>query len=426
MPDYLIFLRQNKFMVLTKLSKNKIYSLLFLGYFIFMGTTLRLTLGLTSLSFIVNALIILLPILIIVWSFRSVTLNLHDICMSFVTSLMVLIPLLNMFIYSRSYIGAVQTSSFIFSWLVLLSVLFNQEFISKNQDKFWRWFNKLSVILISLGLFEYVACIFFNVVPPYIETSNGNYLVGWFTVFYALDPFTPHFRFYGPFGEPGELAMWSSVLIFYNLLRKNYLALAILCIAAFAAFSPSILISIFIGFIFHAIKKKSIFYLPLIIILITLLFFFFGSYFLDFIQEVLNNKERSLASRYDSTFGFFSQLGFLITNYPLGIPAFETTAEAYASGISFAANFSAITAYERGGIIVFALYLLLLSYGAFNSILAILGSKRGFIFNEIYLYYLILLPFVIQRESLFELGVFPLLFGSVFFRKLKRSQKITV
>ena len=82
--------------VLTKLSKNKIYSLLFLGYFIFMGTTLRLTLGLTSLSFIVNALIILLPILIIVWSFRSVTLNLHDICMSFVTSLMVLIPLLKL------------------------------------------------------------------------------------------------------------------------------------------------------------------------------------------------------------------------------------------------------------------------------------------------------------------------------------------
>ena len=413
-------------MVSMELSKNKIYSLLFVGYFVFMGTTLSLTLGLTPISFIGNAVIMLLPILIIAWSLRSTVLSLHDICIGFATSLMILVPLFNMLIYSRSYIGVVQTASFIFSWLVLLGVLFNQEYISKNQDKFWRWFNNFSVIFIFLGLLEYIACFFFDVVPPYAETANGDFFVGYFTIFHVIeDAQLPHFRFYGPFGEPGDLAMWSSVLIFYNLLRKNYLALIILCIGAFLTFSPSIFISILIAFVFYSIKKKGILYLPVAITLIALLIFFFGSYFVDFLQEILINKERSLTSRYDSTFSFFSQLGFLITNYPLGIPAFETTAEAYASGISFPANFSAITAYERGGIIVFALYLLFLSYGAFNSIFSILVSKENFISNEIYLYYLILLPFVVQRGSLFELGIFPLLFGGVFFQKLRPNQLVT-
>jgi len=422
-----MILEQDEFMVSMKLSKNKIYNLLFFGYLVFMGTTLKLTLGLTSISFFANAAIIILPILIIAWSLRSVTLSTHDMCVGLAVVLMILIPLLNMLVVSRSYIGIVQTMSFIFPWLVLLSVIFNQEYVSKNQAKFLRWFNNFSIVFIFLGLLEYILVFFFDWKLPIIETANGDFYAGYFTVFHVIsDSDLPHFRFYGPFGEPGSLAMYASILIFYNLLRKNYLALTIVCIGAFAAFSPSILVSLLIAFIIYFIKIKKIYNFLLVFTIISSLVFYFGSDLINFGQGILSNKQSSLLSRYESTAGFFTNLGFLTTNYPVGIPAFKTSAEAHVSGISFAANFTAITAFERGGIIVFALYLLLLGYGAFNSIVAILGSKKSLIFCEIYLYYLLFLPFVVQREGLFEMGIFSLLFGSVFFRKLRRSYLVTV
>jgi hypothetical protein len=315
--------------------------------------------------------------------------------------------------------------SFILPWLVLTSVILNQEYIGQNQGKFWKWFNNFSVIFISLGLIEYVACIFFGVIPPYVQTANGGLLVGWFTVFHALDPTTPHFRFYGPLGEPSQLAMWASILIFYNLLRKNYLAVIILCIAAFAAFSPSILVSFLVAAIVYVVTRKNISYQLLVLLLVLGLTLFFGNDLIKFGEEIYLNKESSLASRFDSTTGFFSKLGFLVQNYPLGIPAFETSEEAFSSGISFAGNFSPITAYERGGIVVFSLYLLLLGYGSLNSIVAIVRSKKSIIFCESHFYYLIILPYLVQRGTLFELGIFPLLFASVFFAKSRRASSIT-
>ena len=245
--------------------------------------------------------------------------------------------------------------------------------------------------------------------------------MGWFTVFHALDPYTPHYRFYGPFGEAGDLAMWASILIFYNLLRKNYFALMILCLGAFFAASPSVLISLVIGAIVYTFKTRNIYYFIMALTLIPALIFFFNSDLANFGQEILISKESSLQARYDSTFGFFSRLGSLITSYPLGIPAYATSAEARASGISFAANFTAITAFDRGGVICFVIYLILLGYGAFSSVIAIFNSNKGLLFNEISLYYLILMPFVVQRANVFEFGIFALLFSSVFLQKSKPS-----
>lgn len=408
-------------MMAPQVSKNTLYNLLFFGYLVFMGTTLKLTLGLSSISFIFTAAVIALPILVLGGSLRLVALSLQDTCIFLAAIFIITLSVINMLLYFRGFASLVQTMSFLFPWLVLTSVILNQEYIGQNQGKFWAWFNNFSVLFISLGLIEYVACIFFGVIPPYVETANGGFLVGWFTVFHALDPYTPHFRFYGPFGEPGQLAMWTSILIFYNLLRKNYLLFIILCIASFAAFSPSTLVSFLVATIVFTLVRKNLILWLLVLLLLSILFLFFGDDLVNFSQTIYLNKESSLASRYESTSSFFNELGFLVHNYPLGVPFFETSEKAFSSGISFAANFSPIWAFERGGIITFSLYLLLLGYGSLNSIVAIVSSKKTLIDCEIPLYFLILLPFVIQRASLFEFGIFPLLFASVFFQKIRRT-----
>ena len=387
-----------------------------------MGTNLKLTLGMSSISFVFTSAVIALPIFITVYSLRSAVLNPKDTCILLATVFIIILSITNMLLYFRGYTGVVQLFSFVFPWLVLVSVILNQKYIAQNQDKFWKWFNNFSIVLISLGLIEYIACMFFGVIPPYAETANGGFLVGKFTVFHAIDPYTPHFRFYGPFGEPGQLAMWTSALIFYNSIRRNYLAIMILCIASFAAFSPSILISFLIYFIiFLILNKKNAIYFLLILIFLPCLVLYFGNDALNFTKEIYLNKESSLASRYESTFGFFRRFSYLVHTYPFGIPVFETSEEAFSSGISFASNFSPIGAYEHGGIIVFSLYLLLLGYGALISIVNILMFNKGYFECEIYIYFLILLPFLVQRASIFELGVFPLLFASVFFHKIKRT-----
>ncbi len=331
-----------------------------------------------------------------------------------------------MLLYFRGYISIVQAMAFSIPWLLLTSVILNQEYIGRNLGKFWAWFNNFVVLFISLGLIEYVACIFFGVIPPYVETANGEYLVGWFTVFYALDSYTPHFRFYGPFGEPGQLAMWASLLIFYNLLRKNYLSFIILCIAAFLANSPAILVSFLVAIIFFILVKKNIIIWLLVLLSLSIFFLFFGDDLVSFIQTIYLYKESSLLSRYESISGFFNKLGFLVQTYPFGLPFFETSEEAFSSGISFPANFSPIWAYERGGIITFSLYLLLFSYGLLNSLMAIISSKKTLIDLEIPLYFLILLPFIIQRGSLFEFAIFPLLFASVFLKNVRRASQAIV
>ena len=105
-----------------KISKNKIHTLMFFGYLTFIGTTLKLTLGLTAISLIVNAAVISLPVLIIASNLRAATLSMHDTWMGLATVLMILLPLFNLLIVSRSYAGIVQTLSFIFPWLALLRV----------------------------------------------------------------------------------------------------------------------------------------------------------------------------------------------------------------------------------------------------------------------------------------------------------------
>lgn len=404
-----------------RVSKNMVFNSLFFGYLIFMGTTLKLTLGLSSISFIFTASVILLPILIISNSVRNVNLNWHDVCILFATSVMVILPLINVLIYFSGPFSLVQALSFLFPWLVFMSALLNRQYVIQNQSKFWEWFNKFSIVLLTLGLIEYVACIFFGIIPPFKETANGEFFVGWFTVFHALDPSTPHFRFYGPFGEPGELAMWASVLIFYNLFRKNYLPVIIISISAFAAFSPSILVSFIFALVVFSIARKNVSYVFVIFILIPILIVYFSSELISFIQSIYTIKASSLASRYEWTIGFFGKFQFLVHSFPFGTPAFETSHEAFSSGINFAANFSPIEAFQRGGIIVFVLYLLFLGYGTLISLIHILKPNKNLIDCEIYMYFIILLPFVFQRGTIFELGIFPLIFAGIFFHKKKRS-----
>ena len=403
-------------MISLKVSENKLYSLVFFGYLVLLGTTLKVTFNLESISTILTGILITLPFILLIHRSPRVALNSQDLFVSYLGCALILPCFINLFIHGISYIGIVQTLAFIFPWMVLLCVVFSKEYISRNQSKFWKWFNSFLVILVSLGLLEYFACFYFGLVPSYKETPNGSFFVGYTTVFHALESGLPHFRFYGPFGEPGDFAIWGSVLIVYNLFRRNYLSVGIFSLAIFLSASPSVVISLLVAFGFYLYKSRSFIpYTTLFFIVLALWYFYIEIN--DFINDILIVKQGSLEDRADSFFGFFGKFSFLVWNHPFGIPFFATSSEATASEVWFSGNFTPILAFERGGIIAFIVYILFLIFGSMVSFMRIIMSRDSLFSSEIYLYFFMILPFIVQRHALFEFGLFPLLFSAIFLRR---------
>ncbi len=407
-------------MTLLKISESLIVSVLFFGYLIFIGTTLKLTLNLTSVSFIFVAVISLLPFLLLMLKVSSARFQYSDSYVILAATSFIVTCLVNLLMQGVSYTGIVQTTAFLLPWLVLLSSVFSKDCITLNHSKYWDWFNNFIVILMFLGLLEYLACFYFGVVPPFQKTANGDFLVGYFTIFHALEPGLAHFRFYGPFAEPGEVAMWGSLLFLYNLFRKQYLHLTILSIGILLSASPSFLISFLVAFGIFISRRRTIGALLALIFVASFTLYFYIT-IEEFINEVLFEKRFSLEDRIGATIGFFKAFDHLVINYPLGIPFFESSAEAAASNISFPANFTPITAFERGGIIAFSIYVLLALYGSFLSVGKIFASRSKLVNVEIYIYYLMLVPFMVQRAAFFEFGLFAILFSAIFLRHNKRN-----
>lgn len=412
-------------MVSLKISENNFFSVVFFGYLILIGTTLKVTLNLESISTVLTGILVTLPFIWLIYRSPKIALNSQDLFVSCLSCTLLLCCCINIFVQGISYAGIVQTLTFIFPWLILLCVIFSKDYISRNQSKFWERFNSFLVILVSLGLLEYLACFYFGFVPAYKETPNGSFFVGYTTVFHALESGLPHFRFYGPFGEPGDFAIWGSVLLVYNLFRRNYLSVGIFSLALFLSASPSVVISLLVAFSFYVYKSRSFIpYTTLFFIVLALWYFYTDIN--DFINNILIVKQGSLEDRSDSFFGFFTNFEFLVVNYTFGLPFFATSAEATASGINFGGNFTPILAFERGGIITFIAYLLFLIFCSMVSFMRIIISRDSLFSNEIYLYFFMLLPFIFQRHALFEFGIFSILFSALFLRRPRGQKGLTV
>ena len=397
-----------------KISKNSLFNSFFFIFLVVQGTNLKLNLSLGLISTFLTLILVLIPLVIIILRLNKALLSPKNSLVFISASLIICSCFLNLLLQVPNYIGIVQTLSFTLPWLLLVAAIMSREYIEENSYKFLDWFNNFIVILIFFGIIEYIACFAFGKIPPLVETANGDFFVGYTTVFHVIgDSDLPHFRFYGPFGEPGELAMWGSILLIYNIIRKNYLYVLILLIALFGAFSPSVFLALSIPYIVFSIKRKSILSFFLFFSTLLLAFIFRNEIFI-FYDEVIVNKARSLAARSDNFFGFFNDFKYLFLNHPMGIPFFETTAEKFESGIGYITNFTPTYAFESGGFIAFICYMYMLIFGLYISLKGILFSRNNFLDYEIYIYFLMLATYVVQRHTVFEFAIFPLLFGAIF------------
>ena len=111
-------------------------------------------------------------------------------------------------------------------------------------------------------------------------------------------------------------------------------------------------------------------------------------------------------------------------NYPLGLPRFENSDEALDNGLHSGFNFSIGTSFISGGIISMTGYIIVLyrsmSY-AINSLLV----RDNYGFEQVVSVSLIcLFPFIFQRPTIWESGLFSLLFAPYLIRYLSQDYKI--
>ena len=408
---------------MSRISITSIYKVIFILYIGFWMTTLKFSWNLTYVSTICNAAIFMLAGAVILRGLVNSKFDVGSWMLLFLASSIVLVSFANMFV-NWSLLALTQVLSYILPWLILIMVVTNQETSVKAYKLFWRWFNNFFVIICLFGLCEYVLVYTLGYRPPIMElnTGMGDYYVGYFTLFQKIVGLDiPYFRFQGPLGESGDLAMWTSVLLVYNLLRKQYIYSTILLVAMFAAYSPSIIIALFVSFVCYVWSRSNLMALVLLLLAFFTALILYNDIAILY-DTIMQMKATSLAERVDGVNAFFNALPFLLNSYPFGIPFFTETAEKVASGIGFSGVYGPIPSYEIGGVIAFLAHLVLLFYFLLLSIHKIFLTKVSLIENELYMYYLMMLPYVFQRQGFFEYALSAFLFAPIFFAKVDMSR----
>ena len=378
----------------------------------------------TTISAFANASLYLFAACTIFFGLANSKFSFTTVCGLFLIAVLFSVSLLNLSL-NFSITAFLQVINFLLPWFAITMVLTNKDIILNNYKSYWSSFNYFLVVICFLGLCEYIAVFMYGYRPTImkLETGMGNYYVGYFTLFQNIEGLeVPYFRFQGPFGESGDLAMWASIFLIYNIFRQQYICVFILLFALFGAFSPSALISLFVAFLIYIYSRS-----PLIMFTTLIFSYFVISIFMSeilfFYTNILDMKVGSLADRALSNIDFLDKFSFLINTYPFGIPFFESTNEKLASGVGFSTTYGPIGSYMIGGLIAFLIYLIFALYLLIISTYKILFvTSNSLMHNELYIYYIMLFTYVIQRGSFFEYALSPFLFAPIFFVKFIKNK----
>ena len=408
---------------MKKISIKFLLNTFFVLCVVFFMSTLKFTLGLTSISTLMNLSLFVIVTICILHGLAVSRFDHRSIVLLFFSFCIIFSCLLSLLMH-WSYIGLIKVAAYLLPWLVLVMVIVHKEFFLQHSMRYWRWFNLFLVITCFIGLCEYFSVFVLGYRPPVLElnTGSGIYWVGYTTLFNWVEGLgVPYFRFHGPFGEPGNLAMWASLLVVYNLLRRQYAFSIIFLAATVAAFSPSAIVGFLIVFLIYLRSQKFGIASLLTILTTCVIAGAFLTEISDLYSGIMVQKETSLGSRSNATTDFLNRLPYMIQNHPFGIGFFETTAQKVESGLGVELSYGPIYSYEIGGLIAFLSYIFFVLGSIFISSYKIVRLKTSLIENEVYIYCLMVAPYIIQRQSLYDYAITPLLFASLVFSVSKKE-----
>jgi hypothetical protein len=368
--------------------------------------------GVEKLSIIINSLIL---VVLIIFAGLTVLRQKHSrTCWSWIIfpSLMVIFGfianLLAYGIWSGEFIQPIAYATPAIAMISAISIQ-NKKIVVTHE--LWRDFYRFMLFINIISLIEYY-CIFEGYfVPRSIVTPYGEFLAGYFTLFYPIDANEIHYRYYACFLEPGTLAMYLIPAIVYSILNKKFGAFAIFILALYMTDSLGGYISLALVFIllplFMGSHKNKIFISVIFSITIFVLIFSqLGAIFKVAYEERDNSREtRELAIS-----NTFSSLPSFFIKNPLGYSSVSNTDELTKKSDYLGFTFTPAIYAQGGGFISFLGYLYIIVSHTTFSIFSIIRKNLSTEEKLVVITLLANFPFIFQRSTVYESSLYALLF----------------
>lgn len=400
-------------MKINKLNFHKnLLSIIFGIIIVFQLTTLKLSLGLTSLSRIVNIFFTIILFVFLFIAIFKIKFTKGLFYLYFFPGMLIVLGFLINIIKSSIYsVESFGYLSQVLPWMMFLIIpYFVQKNIFKTID-FWEQFSKFILFTTIISLIEYFLALNDLIILKSIESPNGDFLTGKVAIFHKLSDDTPHFRFYSCFMEPGTFAMFLLPLICHAFYFKKFFRIIIFLIAFYFTFSLGGIISLFLMIFLIIIKLYGIKkYLIIFGILFSFIFYF--SIFNESLRDAYDEKGNSALEREESLSKTATNFTKLVFNYPFGIPLKSETTENQKNEFYLGTNFIPGVYLQFGGYLAFMGYVVFLFFTTFFSILFYIFKKNLSKEELIYVISVIaLFPFIFQRYTIMESSLYAFLFS---------------
>lgn len=303
----------------------------------------------------------------------------------------------------------VSNYGLLIAWAIYLSIPYFVKFNKINPEILWRYFYYFMFLSTVLSLIEYILFYFNLTLTRDVYTAQGRFLGGYFSLLFPLESGDFHYRLYSSFFEPGTLALYLLIAIIYSIYSKRYISILIFILALFMSDSLGGYISLLVlllVIIYRIYGLKKIFILSALVIISIILFYpsIFGN-----IADIFFQKTASLSVRTNNINKVLENIPSLLINYPIGMPLYGSTEEALLEETYLGTNFAIGNAFALGGILALVGYCVIIFVSLKWSLLTILSKKMGSHRAAAAISLIVIFPFIFQRMTLWDSGLFSFL-----------------
>jgi hypothetical protein len=405
--------------------RNSMYTLiLFWSTFLFNITTLKFIWEVEIFSRVVNSLVLLSSVIYLILFFLNYKFPKYVFYKYLLPGILIVLgSSINLLYHSFGNTNLLAQLGSLISWFIFLIIPYLYDKNMINAVFLWRNAYYLMSLITILALIEYYSILHLSYNTDVINTPYGVYLSGNFSILHMLPDGSPHFRLYGCFSEPGSFGMMLLPFITYAYIQKRYLGLLILMMGFYFTYSLGGyfgLLLIVIILYFHKTKKINIL-IPLFVFSIFTLFVYQDLF--DVFSSNYQNKGNSAIIREENFLNGLINIPLVMFYYPLGLPLFESTAESLSNNLYSGSNFIPLNYLYKGGIVCFIGYLMILvnsTYIATKIITSKINLPVEYIVSAISI--IVMLPYMVQRGTIFETPLFALLFGPVLLNSIYQKK----
>jgi hypothetical protein len=171
--------------------------------------------------------------------------------------------------------------------------------------------------------------------------------------------------------------------------------------------------------IYFKLHNKTLLSIVLGLFSIFLIITFFSSDLLELYEQ----RDVSASTREENFFATVKNLSSLILNYPLGLPLTENTEQAQQNAAYSGSNFTPGNAFNLGGILSFVGYLVILFISLLYALSSLIRKDLTLDEQAAVVSILCLIPFIFQREVVWDCSVFALLISPFVISFLQYSRR---